>query len=89
MENLKTFKTFSEGKEDYQTEYKNKKFAELKDKFKITFKYGRGKEFGDGRFVITDLSIDDLGNYGYEIFDRMAHNVFNIPEKDIQTLNRK
>lgn len=89
MENLKTFKTFSEGKENSQTEYKNKKFAELKDKFNITFKYGRGKEFGGGRFVIVDLSIDDLGNYGYEIFDRMARNVFNITEKDVQTLNRK
>lgn len=71
-----------------------KRFQKLVEKFKVTFKYNKGKEFGNRlengsrirRFIITDFCIDDFGNFGYVVFDRTKHNNFCIQERDLRTI---
>ena len=67
----------------------NPDFIEFRKKFNINFKYEKGFEFGNGRFVITDYVIDTVGNFGYEFFDREKRNVHVIQENELESALKK
>jgi len=66
-----------------------KEFIELQTKFNINFKYKKGFEFGNGRFVITAYIIDTVGNFGYEFFDREKKNKHVIQENELENALKK